>query len=92
MMSDSNRDGLDYSAEDLQTRIRHLEEWVCTLLVKNQTLRSELQTGGLPLQSLRYISACQAVTESVAEAELTPLSLQAKETGKAHNQPPLTLS
>lgn len=30
--------------EDWQSKVTHLEEWVCDLLMTNQALRMELQT------------------------------------------------
>ena len=51
------------SGQDMQARIKHLEEWVCALLIKNQTLRMALQSDEPPARSHNYAMSSRVAAE-----------------------------
>jgi hypothetical protein len=51
---DSLASQLEEPGQDMQARIERLEEWVCVLLLKNQTLRMALQEENASSQSYDY--------------------------------------
>ena len=50
--------------EDWQAKVEHLEQYVCELLIKNQTLRMALQTERARVQGSGYSLALSAFSSN----------------------------